>query len=186
MTATPTAPPTAPQGHAAMVETPNPVVPDRVRADQHADFGSQRVLVGAPAQVGTDYQLRGFDTEIEQLWAGGGDRRIWLRGGPGLGKSYSARRMIQQALSDQAPDREELLIWVDSADPESVTTAFAEAMDQLSHLGVVAWTPTMSPEGQKARTLLGHVPAAVARRATVDRLTVGDNIDQLITKSCFS
>lgn len=170
---TPTPPVSAPRGHtAAVVEAPQPVPSDRWPVDRHADLSRQRVVVGAPAPVGTDYQRRGFDTEIEQLWADGADRRIWLRGGPGRGKSYTARRVMQQALSDQAPDREVLLVWVDSADPDSVTTAFAEAMDQLGHLGVVARSASKAAEGQRAKALLGLLASSAWRW-----LIVLDNAD---------
>lgn len=91
----------------------------------------QQVLVGMPADVGASYQRRGFDATIEQSWADGGDRRLWLRGGPGRGKSYSARRVMQDALSNQGDDRERLLIWVDAADARTVLQSLSAAVDDL-------------------------------------------------------
>ena len=115
---------------------------------------ANRVLVGRPAQVGADYQPRGFDADLERLWADGGDRRVWLRGGPGLGKSYTARRLMHEAVADQTPDRELLLIWVDSADAASATNAFSEAVDQLGRHGLEVRIGSKVPADQKARALL--------------------------------
>jgi tetratricopeptide (TPR) repeat protein len=140
--------------------------------DQPVDLSSQRVLVGSPASVGTDYQRRGFDTELEQLWNDGGERRIWLRGGPGLGKSYTARRVMEQALSDQGPDHEVLLIWVDSADRDSVSAAFAAAIDRLGQLGVIGRAASNAPDAHRAKALLGLLATSAWRW-----LIVLDNAD---------
>lgn len=98
--------------------------------------GSQLALVGRPAEVGDGYQRRSSDSQIERLWADGGDRRVWLVGGPGLGKSYSARRIAQEAISSRDDTGDALVIWVDSAESTSVTTAYADAVDRLREQGV--------------------------------------------------
>jgi tetratricopeptide (TPR) repeat protein len=112
------------------------------------------VVLGALADVGADYQRRGFDDVLDRLWADGGDRRVWLRGGPGLGKTYSARRVMQQARADQSPDREELLLWVDSADAAAVIEAFAGAVDELRQRGFAMPVGIDDPAPRKAQVLL--------------------------------
>ena len=113
-----------------------------------------RVVLGALTEVGADYQHRGFDDVLDRLWADGGDRRVWLRGGPGLGKTYSARRVMQQARADQSPDREVLLMWVDSADDAAVIEAFAAAVDELRHRGLTVPAGIDDPPVRKAQALL--------------------------------
>jgi tetratricopeptide (TPR) repeat protein len=138
--------------HDAPAGDPGRLLPGAPGGAQGPRFDTRRVLVGAPVGVGAEYQPRGFDDDLERLWGDGGDRRVWLRGGPGLGKSYSARRVMQQALADQSPDREALLIWVDSADPATATRAYADAMDRL---GATAPAASKDPADRKARALLG-------------------------------
>lgn len=94
------------------------------------------LLVGAFAEIGGLYQSREFDAEIATLWADGGDRRVWLRGGPGVGKTHAARRVMQESLMDHSDEREELLVWVDSADPVSVTRELARVAQQLPELEI--------------------------------------------------
>lgn len=92
---------------------------------------SAPVRVGTFAEIGGNYQHRSFDSQIEAFWADGGDRRIWLRGAPGQGKTFSARRVMQDAITRHSTDPVQLLIWVDTADARTVVEALAEAVDQL-------------------------------------------------------
>jgi tetratricopeptide (TPR) repeat protein len=130
------------------------VAADRPEWAEPERIDTRQVRVGRPADVGASYQRRGFDDKIDQLWSGGGDRRVWLRGGPGLGKSYSARRVMQEAIARRDDNRENLLIWVDSADPRSVCDRLSSAVDQMPGLGL-----SVSAEGpdrleRQARALL--------------------------------
>ena len=127
---------------------------DRPGEAQQVGNGVARILVGAPAEVGADYQPRESDAQIERLWADGGDRRIWLRGGPGLGKSYSARRVMQEAIANQDADHDELLIWVDSADASSVAEALSSAADRLRQRGFAVPGGAQDYAERKARALL--------------------------------
>jgi len=105
--------------------------------------------------VAASYQRRGFDTMIEQMWSDGGDRRIWLRGGPGLGKSYSARRVMQDAVAHHGGEnREDLLLWVDSADPSSFTSALSEAVDRMPQLRLAVAAKATDRVERQARALL--------------------------------
>lgn len=97
----------------------------------HGAALSVPVRVGTFAELGENYQQRGFDTQIEALWADGGDRRIWLRGAPGQGKTFSARRIMQDAITQHGDDPVQLLIWVDTADAKAVVGALAEAAENL-------------------------------------------------------
>jgi tetratricopeptide (TPR) repeat protein len=114
----------------------------------------EQVLVGAPADVGNSYQRRGFDDLIEKLWADDGDRRLWLRGGPGRGKSYTARRVMQEAIASQGTDREELLIWVDSADKQSFRQSLSAAVDRTPWLGIKIDDKDPDQVDRQARALL--------------------------------
>lgn len=92
---------------------------------------SDRVHIGRAPEVGSGYQRRGFDDEIDRLWADGGDRRVWLRGQPGLGKSYTARRIAQEA-------NDSLVIWVESAGADAARAAFSQAAERMPYLGLGA------------------------------------------------
>lgn len=131
-----------------------------------------RILVGSPAAVSSAYQRRSFDDEIDRLWSGGGDRRVWLRGGPGLGKSYTARRVMHDAIAQQDVASEELLIWVDSATPQSVREAFSAAVDSMPELGASVATEAQDRVERQSRALLG-----VLARSTWRWLIVLDNAD---------
>lgn len=131
-----------------------------------------RVQVGRPGEVGSGYQRREFDDEVERLWADGGDRRVWLCGGPGLGKSFTARRIMQDAITDEGEDREKLLVWVDSADETSVLEALAAAADQLAHQGLEQFRGTALPPEVRARNLLQALETCTWRW-----LVVLDNAD---------
>ena len=148
------------------------MVPHAPGNAQHARSDAVRVLVGAPAEVGADYQWRGCDVEIEELWARGGDRRIWLRGGPGLGKSYAARRLMQEAVADTGADREDLLVWVASADADAVTEALSTAVDRLRQQGFAVPGDAQDSSERKARSLLGLLAVSPWRW-----LIVLDNVD---------
>lgn len=116
--------------------------------------GIDRVVVGLPPEVATIYQRRDFDDEIEQLWNDGGDRRVWLQGGQGVGKSFTARRLMQEAIANQGKARDELLVWVDSANEASVIEGFAAAADQLRQRGLAKPGWPKDPPERKARALL--------------------------------
>lgn len=140
---------------------------------QRANEDRQPVLIGRPAEVGmTNYQRRGSDDAIDRLWADGGDRRVWLRGGPGLGKSYTARWIMEQAVASQSDDRERLLIWVDSAGPSAVITALSTAVDQLPHLGIGVPPETPDQPQLQALAMLG-----LLSRSSWRWLIVLDNAD---------
>lgn len=120
-----------------------------------SSFGVQRIVLGAPAAVAASYQRRAFDDRIEQAWADGTDRRLWLRGLPGIGKSYAARRVMQKAITDQGADREYLLIWVDAADAESVKQTFSDAVDQMpTRLGLSVSVEVHDRVERQAKNLL--------------------------------
>lgn len=112
------------------------------------------ILVGSFAEVGSEYEMRGFDSTIDQSWADGGNRRIWLWGGPGLGKSYAARRIMQEALERRHDDRDELLIWVDSADKAAVVRALAHAAEKMPQLGINIPVEVTNRDEKLARSFL--------------------------------
>lgn len=114
-----------------LAETGQPESHPQTPARLYAPAVNDRVRIGRAPEVGPGYQRRGFDEEIEQIWAGGGDRRVWLRGQPGLGKSYTARRVAQEA-------DESLVIWVESAGPDAVRAAFSHATERMPQLGLTA------------------------------------------------
>lgn len=148
------------------------MVPPAPGDAQHARSDAVRVLVGAPAEVGADYQRRGCDVEIEELWARGSDRRIWLRGGPGLGKSYAARRLMKEAVANTGADREDLLVWVASADADAVTEALSTAVDRLRQHGFAVPGDAQDSSERKTRSLLGLLAVSPWRW-----LIVLDNVD---------
>ena len=115
------------------------------------------VVVGDFAEVGDRYQMRGFDSEISSLWDDGGDRRVWLHGGPGLGKSYAARRIMQEALSDPDGDRPDLLIWVNSADSVTLTREFSRAAERLVDVGGSVPADSTGRDDLLTRALLEHL-----------------------------
>lgn len=169
----PKATPAAARPEAAeAAQKPRSTRPDRPGEAQPAHSDTTRVLVGAPGEVGAGYQRRATDEEVEGLWADGGDRRIWLRGGPGLGKSYSARRVMQEAVADQSADHDELLIWVDSADAATVPEALSSAADRLRQQGVSVPGDSQDSAERRARALLGLLAVTTLRW-----LIVLDNAD---------
>ncbi len=133
---------------------------------------SSLVLVGRPIHPSAGYQRRRFDDQIDKLWLEGGDRRLWLVGGPGLGKSYSAGRVALGALGSRGDDGESLLVWVDSAGAGSVTRAYAEAADRLSDYGLPIHAGSGDSEAARARALLDVLAASRWRW-----LVVLDNAD---------
>jgi tetratricopeptide (TPR) repeat protein len=133
---------------------------------------SQRIQVGWSAEVGRGYQVRDVDTELDLLWNDGGDRRVWIRGGPGLGKSFTARRVMQDAVLDDSETREDVLIWVDSASPETVTERFAEVVDRLRRTRFALPGSAKDDPSKKARTLLETLATSTWRW-----LVVLDNAD---------
>ena len=143
--------------------------------DTHADLpcrGEEPVVVGMAAGVGPEYQSRAFDSEIEKLWADGGDRRVWLRGLPGLGKSYSARRIWHEALAHKGDDRDRLLVWVDSADPDSLIASLNEAADRMPRLRVPVAEYDADARRRRALQLLDILATSTWRW-----LIVLDNVD---------
>ncbi|MCC3300678.1 NB-ARC domain-containing protein [Arthrobacter sp. zg-Y895] len=126
-------------------------------ANSKAQEHNGPVFVGDFAEVGDRYQRRGIDSEIAHLWGDGGDRRVWLRGGPGLGKSYTARKVMQETLSGVDDDRHDLLIWVNSADSVAVTREFSRAAERLNGLGDSVPADAADRDNQLTRALLDHL-----------------------------
>ena len=113
-----------------------------------------RLVMGSPRDVGTSYQRRSFDVTVDRIWEEGGDRRVWLRGAPGLGKSFTALRVWHEAVESSREDRERILIWVDSADPASIVDALSRAMDLVPQLHGHAPGDSADPPLQRARSFL--------------------------------
>jgi len=125
---------------------------------------TDQILVGNFAEVGDHYQPRAFENEIDRLWGDSGDRRVWLRGGPGLGKTYAARKIMQEALRGLDAERHNLLIWVESADAVAVTRELARAAERLeSGLKNSVAANAGDREDQLARGLLDHLRTADMR-----------------------
>ncbi|MBE7326032.1 hypothetical protein IEQ44_15385 [Nocardioides sp. Y6] len=130
------------------------------------------VCIGAPADVGAGYQPRFVEVEIGHHWAEGGDGRVWLTGGPGLGKSFTARKLMRDALADRSDERASLLVWVDSAGVESVQAALAEAGEALRARGLMGPPTGSKSPGQEARAVLAALATSAWRW-----LVVLDNAD---------
>ena len=167
----PIAPPEVTE-HDAVGEPTEGAPPDGPLVWDSARLATAPVLVGWSAAVGPSYQRRFFEDELDRLWSAGNDRRVWLRGGPGVGKSYTARRIVQDTVTHQEHDRADLLIWVDSASPESVTQAFSEAVDRMPHLGIKVPRSVPDRMERQARALVG-----VLATSTWRWLIVMDNAD---------
>lgn len=119
---------------------------------------TDQIFVGNFAEVGDHYQPRAFDNEIVRHWGDRGDRRVWLRGGPGLGKSYAARKIMQEALGSLDDERHNLLIWVESADAVAVTREFARAAERIEGGPKNSVAANAGDrEDQLARGLLDHL-----------------------------
>lgn len=167
-----TAPPTAHSERETRDVLPLPLATEGRVTVSTSRSSMEPVLVGTPAAVSSAYQRRGFDDEIDRLWSTGGDRRVWLRGGPGMGKSYTARRVMQEALARHDDDREVLLIWVDSADPQSVRQALSNAAERMPDLGIAVVPPAPDRLDRQARALL-----EVLTRSPWRWLIILDNAD---------
>lgn len=139
--------------------------------NQHSSVQRATILVGRPLDVGVGYQRRGFDDLVDGLWAADGDRRVWLEGGPGLGKSFSAGRVAHEALTRSDPDREALVIWVNSAEPNAVMDALGEAADRLHEQG------RLGLEAQEATPTKVSLLMGALATSTWKWLTVFDNAD---------
>lgn len=131
-----------------------------------------RVLVGDFVEVGDRYQPRELDAQVQRLWQDGGDRRIWIGGGPGFGKSYAARKVMQDALRNQSENRDDVLIWVDSADPVSVARELARVAGRMPGMKPAALVGETASEADVARELLRHLATSDVRW-----LIVFDNAD---------
>lgn len=118
---------------------------------------SNRILIGVFDEVGERYQPRRIDKQLQAVWNGSGDRRVWLRGGPGMGKSYTARHVMEESLRDTSEDRDTLLIWVDSADASSATREFALAAASLPSVSGLGASLGGADEALQARALLRHL-----------------------------
>jgi len=113
-----------------------------------------RLVMGSPRDLGTSYLRRGFDDDVDRIWAQGGDRRVWLRGAPGIGKSYAALRVWHEALEGASEDRGRILIWVDSADPAAIVDTLSRAMDLVPQLHGQGPGESAAPPLQRARSFL--------------------------------
>ena len=157
------------------------VIPPATAAPEAAtpvDRNRAPILVGPLVDVAPTYQRRALDDELDRLWADGGDRRLWLRGGPGLGKTYAARRVMRDTVAHQGVDREDLLVWVDSADPDEVRRAYSSAVDRMPQLGLSV--PPSAPDRteRQARALLEVLTTSTWRWLIVlDNAEAGALID---------
>lgn len=134
--------------------SPEHAVPNRLRPESTPPSDGSLVKVGRPVDPGEGYQRRDFEAEIESHWADGGDRRVWLLGGTGLGKSCTAGRVAQEVIANRGENRERLLVWVDSADAQATTTAYADAFDQLREQGFPVRGRSEDSDETKASSLL--------------------------------
>lgn len=102
-----------------------------------AQSGVEPILIGSPGPVGAAYQVRWQDFAVREAWDAGNDARVWLAGAPGTGKSFSARKIVQDALADResAP---RLVLWVGQANPETVRTALVSTYRRLSVAGLIS------------------------------------------------
>lgn len=133
-------------------------VPTDALPPQSKGSPTDQILVGNFAEVGDHYQPRAFENEIDRHWGGNGNRRVWLRGGPGLGKTYAARRIMQEALRSLDDERHNLLIWVESADAVAVTRELARAAERLDGGPKSSGAANAGDrEDQLARGLLDHL-----------------------------
>lgn len=156
----------APAGLVAELGTQDP------RPGHRFDVSSGPVLVGAFPELGGTYQKRGFEQDIQDFWSGSGDRRIWLTGGPGIGKTYAARRIVQDALQNFGNAADDLVIWVDNATPGAFVSALLKAADQVPALGVSDDHGAQGSDETAARRVL-----AALRSTTVRWLIVLDSAD---------
>lgn len=139
-------------------------VPTDALPQQSKGSSTEQVLVGNFAEVGGHYQPRTFENEIDRAWGDSGDRRVWLRGGPGLGKTYAARKIMQEALGSLGDERHNLLIWVESADAVAVTRELARAAERLNGGPKNSVAANAGDrEDQLARGLLDHLRTADMR-----------------------
>lgn len=115
---------------------------------------SASTLVGNFVEVGGAYALRHIDEEINRLWSDGDNRRIWLWGGPGVGKSYAARRVVQDALLQNRASEESLIIWVDDADANAVIYHLARAAERMPRVAVQTGSDVPDRDEELARSLL--------------------------------
>ncbi len=114
----------------------------------------KRVVVGSPVGVGTVYQPRQSDDKISELFSDSGDRRLWLRGGQGFGKSFAARKVVEDALATSGDEREDVVIWVDSANPRSVIAALSSVVDRMPELKIDVALDDPDRAEKQARALL--------------------------------
>lgn len=140
-------------------------VPTDALPQQSKGSPTDQILVGNFAEVGGHYQPRAFENEINRHWGDdSGDRRVWLRGGPGLGKTYAARNIMQEALRSLDDERHNMLIWVESADAVAVTREFARAAERLDGGPKNSVAANAGDrEDQLARGLLDHLRTADMR-----------------------
>ena len=131
-----------------------------------------RLVMGGPRDLGISYQRRGFDDAVDRTWEEGEDRRVWLRGAPGLGKSFTALRVWHEALESSNEDHERILIWVDSADPTAIVDTLSRAMDLVPQLHGHDPGESPDPPLQRARAFL-----ALLSRTSMPWLVIYDAAD---------
>lgn len=110
----------------------------RARADGTSVLsGVETILIGSPGPVGAAYQVRWQDFAVREAWEAGSDARVWLAGAPGTGKSFSARKIVQDALADRGSALR-LVLWVGQANPETVRAALVSTCRRLSAAGLIS------------------------------------------------
>ncbi|QCC77387.1 NB-ARC domain-containing protein [Nocardioides daphniae] len=114
--------------------------------------GDAPIYIGPLPDVGPGYQSRFVDFEIGHHWATSGERRVWLTGGPGLGKSYTARKIMEDALRTR--QGETLLVWVESADVAAVHDALGKVGEALRARGLMPTAGGSRSPDQESRAVL--------------------------------
>lgn len=116
--------------------------------------GDGRVIVGGSRTGLAHYQLRAFDETVDSTWTAHHDRRVWIWGEPGTGKSFTARRVWQQALGSPA-DEVRVMIWVDAASPRTISSAMSDVVDRMPELGLGVEASDPDRVLKQAQRLLG-------------------------------
>lgn len=134
------------------------------------------ITVGSTWTKPNTYQVRNALFDAEEAWAAG-ETLVWLTGEGGLGKTFLARSIWDEALHDDSNRSScDLVIWVDGANRSSILAMFADAARRLK-LGV--------PEvgGYEREEQLAYGLLQTLENATWPWLVVLDNanIDDIVS-----